>query len=358
MRRSWIGFLVLSVFVLGSTATFAKDKKAPPKPPPYTGLKKRIAVLPITVGGGSSTTNIQSNGDTFSAHTVWQSERNPGEVGAALTEQLTTALVNTGRFIVLERKGLNEVLAEQNLGASGRVNQETAPKKGRVIGAEWLIKAAITEYTEKKSRSGGGAFFRGLGIGGKKKEAFVALDVRIVDAATGEVIDSVRADGRARSSGAIGGVSIGGVVLAGGKEDNTPIGQATRAALTDAVDFICQRMEKLPWQSRVMDVDGDDVYITGGKNMNIKVGNVFSVYHRGKALIDPDTGQTLGYREKFLGTLRVTEVQQKFSIGTMIAGKKPVRGDVVKEANPPRTTIGTPGSGQGPSQGTTQQGKE
>lgn len=335
MRRSWVGFLVLLVFALGSAAAIAEDKKAPPKPPPYTGLKKRIAVMPITVGGGSHTTTIQSDSGTFRASTVWQSERNPGEVGAALTEQLTTALINTGRFIVLERKGLNEVLAEQDLGASGRVNPETAPAMGRVIGAEWLIKAAITEFTEKKSRSGGGILFKGIALGGKKQEAFLAMDVRIVDAATGEVIDSVRADGRARSSGTIGGVSIGGVVLAGGKEDNTPIGQATKAALTDAVDFICQRMEELPWQSRVMDVDGDEVYITGGKNMNIKVGNVFSVYHRGKALIDPDTGQTLGYREKFLGTLRVTEVQQKFSIGTMIEGDMPVRGDVVKEANPP-----------------------
>jgi hypothetical protein len=163
----------------------------------------------------------------------------------------------------------------------------------------------------------------------------VALDVRIVDAATGQVVDSVKADGRARSSGVLGGVSIGGVVLAGGKEDTTPIGQATRAALTDAVDFVCQRMEQIPWQSRVMEVEGEDITITGGTNMNLRAGDVFVVFKRGKALVDPETGETLGYRETPLGTLKVTEVLDKYSVGTMVEGKAPQRGDVVKVNLPP-----------------------
>lgn len=334
MRARAAGLAVLFVILQVVVALAEEQKQTPPKPPPYTGLKKRIAVLPITVAGASSTTTIRSGGDTTTVSTVWQSDRDPAEVGAALTEQLTTALINTGRFVVLERKALEEVLAEQDLGASGRVSPETAAPVGKVIGAEWLIKAAITEFTEKKTRSGAAIAVKGFAIGGAKQEAFLALDVRIIDAATGEVIDSVRADGRARSSGAIGGVSIGGMVLAGGKEDTTPVGQATRAALTDAVDFICQRMEQIPWQSRVMEVEGDEVYITGGANMNLKVGDTFCVYRRGKPLVDPDTGQTLGYRETMLGTLRITEVQDKFSIGRMIEGQKPQRGDVVRVSQP------------------------
>ena len=342
MRRLNATFLLLA-FTLCVIAAFAEEEKqAPPKPPPYTGLKKRIGVLPITVSGAGATTTIRSGDDTTTIASTWQSDRNPGEVGTAMTEQLTTALINTGRFVVLERKALEEVLAEQDLGASGRVNPETAPAMGRVIGAEWLVKAAITEFTEKKSRSGAGIVVRGIALGGSKQEAFVAMDVRIVDAATGEVVDSVRADGRARSSGVIGGASIGGVVLAGGKEDTTPMGQATKAALTDAIDFICERMEQLPWQSRVMEVEAGEVYITGGSNMNLKVGDLFSVYHRGKALIDPDTGQTLGYRETLLGALRITEVQEKFSVGKMIEGDQPERGDTVRTSTPPPAPAPTP----------------
>jgi curli biogenesis system outer membrane secretion channel CsgG len=334
MKRALLAALVVLTFCQ-SAAVAAEEKKAPPKPPPYTGLKKRIAVMPIVVGGASYSERGTYGGAASTYTGAWQSDRNPGDVGAAMTEQLTTALINTGRFVVLERKGLEEVLGEQDLGASGRANKDTAPPTGRVIGAEWLIKAAISEYTDKKSKSGGAIVFRGIGLGGTKEEAYVALDVRIIDAATGEVIDSVKADGSAKKSGALGGLALGGVYLVAGKEDSTPIGQATRGALTDAIDFICQRMDQIPWQSRVMEVDGNEVTITGGANMNVKVGDTFSVFHRGKPLVDPDTGQTLGYRETCLGTLTVTEVMDKFSIAQMTDGTAPARGDVVRGAAPP-----------------------
>jgi curli biogenesis system outer membrane secretion channel CsgG len=332
MRRQ-LAVAVLSLCCLSLATAWAAEapkQETPPKPPPYTGLKKRIAVMPIVVSGRTATERITSGDDVTTTSVNWNSDASPGQVGASLTEQLTTALTNTGRFVVLERKGLDEVLGEQDLGASGRVNKETAAPKGRVIGAEWMIKAAITEYTDRKSRSGGGIAIGGIAIGGTKREAFLAMDVRIVDAATGEVIDSVKADGRAKSSGTLGGIALGGVILAGGKEDTTPIGQATRAALTQAVDFICQRMEQVPWQSRVMEVDGKEVTITGGANMNIRVGDRFDAYHRGKALVDPETGQTLGYRETRLGPMKITEVMDKFSVGIMLDGALPQRGDVVK----------------------------
>jgi curli biogenesis system outer membrane secretion channel CsgG len=335
MRRSLPAAVTVLALAVAITAALAAEQKAPPKPPAYTGLKKRIGVLPIVVGAASYSSR-ETYDQSASTHTsTWQSDRNPGEVGAALTEQLTTALMNSGRFVVLERKALDEVLGEQDLGASGRVNQETAAPTGKVIGAEWLVKGTITEYTDKKTRSGGAVVFRGIGLGGTKAEAYVALDVRIIDAATGEVIDSVKADGSAKRSGALGGLAVGGVFLAAGKEDETPIGQATRAALTDAIDFICQRMEQLPWQSRVMEVEGKEVTITGGSNMNVRVGDVFSLFHRGKPLVDPDTGQTLGYRESRLGTLKITEVMDKFSVGQVIEGTAPARGDVVRGAAPP-----------------------
>ncbi len=317
--------IVLVVLAFSGAAAWAAVPT--PKCPPYAGLRKRIAVLPITVTARAAMTRT-SSGEASS--TTWATDQAPGQVGAALTEQLTTALIDTGHFIVLERAALQEVLGEQDLGANGRVNHETAAPIGKMTGAEWLIKAAITEYTDRKSSSGGSLLLRNLGIGEKKKEAYVALDLRIIDAATGQVVDSVKADGRSHSGGIQAGFAAAGVALNGHKEDTTPIGQATRAALVEAVDFICQRMEQVPWQSRVMDVENDEVTITGGSNMNMPVGCTFTVFHRGKALVDPDTGETLGYRETEIGTLEVSQVLDRFSVGKMIAGGPPQRGDVVR----------------------------
>jgi len=50
-----------------------------------------------------------------------------GDIGTGLSTMLTTALVNSNRFIVLERDVLDEVLREQDFGASGRVR--AAPKR-------------------------------------------------------------------------------------------------------------------------------------------------------------------------------------------------------------------------------------
>ena len=54
-----------------------------------------------------------------------------------------------------------------------------------------------------------------------------------------------------------------------------------------------------------------------------------------KSIVSIRTGQTLGYRETEIGTIKVTEVQDRFSVCTKIAGKTPERGDVVRTNTPP-----------------------
>src|SRR4051812_27138189 len=70
----------------------------------------------------------------------------PTEFARALTEALTTSLVETSRFVVLERQALAQVQQEQDLGASGRVNKETAAEVGKLMGAQVLITGDITSF--------------------------------------------------------------------------------------------------------------------------------------------------------------------------------------------------------------------
>jgi len=332
MRR--LAGLALILWLSCCAAAFAAEQKAPPKPPPYTGLKKRIGVLPVDVkvpgylGYTSSSPSVP--GLPIPVVTT-EREALPGHLGAAMTEQLTTVLVNTGRFVVLERKAVGEVMKEQDLGASGRVSAETAAPVGQLTGAEWLIKAAITEFESTKSKSGGLIGFKNLGgLGGTKAEAFLKMDVRIVDATTGEVIDSVSAEGRAKRSGAAGVVGIGDIAVGALKEDKTPIGAATRVALAKAVNFVVERMEKLPWRGRVVEIMDGQIYLNAGSNMNVKVGDTFEVFRVGKKLVDPETGSVLGIVENRIGRLSVEQVTEKFSIARTVEGEGPQRGDTVK----------------------------
>jgi curli biogenesis system outer membrane secretion channel CsgG len=241
-----------------------------------------------------------------------------------------TELMKTNRFIVVERGALNEVLSEQDLGASGRVRQETAARIGEVLGAQILVKGAITEFIEKESGGMGGVVVSGIGIGGKTNTGHVAIDMRLIDATTGQVLQSERAEGKITSSG-IGGIAFfSGVAFGGTAYKKTALGKATRAAVQEAVMFIVNSMEDQPWQGSVVKAEANQIYINGGYNMGIDTGMVFTVYSKGEELIDPATGLSLGSALTRAGTVRVTQVTEKFSIAEIIEGSGFKRNDVVK----------------------------
>jgi hypothetical protein len=53
-----------------------------------------------------------------------------------------------------------------------------------------------------------------------------------------------------------------------------------------------------------------------GSVSGIQVGDRYSVFSMGEALVDPDTGQVLGVDESQIGDGEVVEVQDRFSIMT------------------------------------------
>jgi len=280
--------------------------------PPYDGPKKRIAVLEFE--------NKVNN-------RWWDRSWN---IEDRLTEMVITELMKTNRFMVVERGSLNEVLSEQDLGASGRVRQETAARIGEVLGAQVLVKGAITEFIEKESGGAGGIMISGIGIGGKTSTGHVAMDMRLIDSTTGQILQSERAEGKISSSG-IGGIAFfSGVAFGGSSYKKTALGKATRAAVSDAVMFIVNNMQDQPWQGMVVRADGSQITINAGYNMNISMDSVFTVYSKGEELIDPATGLSLGSALSRSGTVRVTQVADKFSVASIIEGSGFKRGDIVK----------------------------
>ena len=67
------------------------------------------------------------------------------ELGATLTEMLTTALIQDKRFIVMERVQLEKVLREQSLSQSGAIDTETAIKVGKLAGLEAVILGSVSQ---------------------------------------------------------------------------------------------------------------------------------------------------------------------------------------------------------------------
>ena len=61
-----------------------------------------------------------------------------------MANQLTTALVSTGCFKVVDRQNLKGVMDELGLQQSGAVDRRTASKVGKLVGADIIVTAAVT----------------------------------------------------------------------------------------------------------------------------------------------------------------------------------------------------------------------
>ena len=161
-----------------------------------------------------------------------------GGVGWELSSMLSNELSSSGAFHVVERQKLQNVLEEQNLGASGRVAPGQGAKIGKLTGAQYLITGTVSAYEENTSSTGGGLSFRGIGLGGKQSEAYMAIDLRVINTTTGDIDYSRTVEGRSKSSGVNVAVYRGGFGGNLAHEENTPAGKAIRAALVEASEYL------------------------------------------------------------------------------------------------------------------------
>lgn len=161
-----------------------------------------------------------------------------GGVGRELAGMLSNELSATGKFRVVEREKLDKILAEQDLSESGRVAKATRVKAGKVTGAKYLVFATVTSFEENTAGSGGGVSFRGINVGGKKQDAYIAVDLRVVDTTTGDIEYARSIEARSSGKGINLGLYRGGFGGNLAKHEKTPAGKAIRGVIIEIVDYL------------------------------------------------------------------------------------------------------------------------
>jgi len=168
-----------------------------------------------------------------------------GGAGRDLAGMLANELASTEKFRMVERDKLDHVLEEQDLAASGRVAKSSAAKIGKLTGAQYLVMGTVSSFEEKTQGGGGGISFRGISLGGKKDEAYIAVDLRVVDTTTGEVMFTRTVEARSSSYGVNAGLYRGGFGGNMEKYNNTPAGKAIRACLIEISEYLgCVMVDK------------------------------------------------------------------------------------------------------------------
>jgi curli biogenesis system outer membrane secretion channel CsgG len=293
----------------------------------YGGPKIRLAVM-----GVENKTAGAEAADETRAVTVTE---NPAEVPvSAIDEMLTSAVMSTRRFEMVERSAIEALLSEQDLGASGRVAQGSAAETGKLIGAEYLLFASVNEWTPNKSQVGGaGGSGRGAlsAIGAQKSQAEVSMSFRVVDVSTGQVLFATT-ERATLGNWKIGlGGSDGSAAGVLGYEKKTPIGYAVQACMNKGIYKVAYWFQDRPWRGAVMKVGEGRVYINAGRNSGVAEGMVLSALSEGSKLVDPVTGTVLGAETQRVGTLRVVQVEDKYSVAEIAQGCEKLKvGDKVE----------------------------
>lgn len=161
-----------------------------------------------------------------------------GGAGRDLADMLANELAGTGKFKLVEREKLSAVLDEQDLADSGRVSKKSGAKIGKLTGAQYIVTGALSAFETDVKGTDGGVSFRGISLGGKKEDAYLAIDLRVIDTTTGEIEFTRTVEARASSGGMRVGVYRGGFGGNLGKYEKTPTGKAIRAVMMEISEYL------------------------------------------------------------------------------------------------------------------------
>ena len=281
--------------------------------------QKSIAVMKFTVSAGS--------GGSYWHTASW-------DLGEGMAEMTTTALVESAKFRVLERQQINDVVGEQDFGQSGRVDPATAAKLGKILGAQYLLYGTVNEFEYSKGGEGGGVRIAGFRVGAGQARAHIGMDIRVVDAVTGEIVFSTRSTANASRVGFKVGYSGSDFGANLGAFEKTPLGEATRHAINDAVAKLSRdfggegaALPPVSWSGTLIVAEGGTLVIKAGTRNGLKTGDVLTVYR-------PKTvnagGEVLTVGEDRIGKIRLTNVGESAASGEAIEGSGFKTGDIVK----------------------------
>lgn len=247
------------------------------------------------------------------------------KLGEAAADELTTQLVRSGAFTVIERRQIAAILEEQRAGMSGAIDPATAARIGKVLGVQFVVMGSITQFSVDEKSGGVGR----LGLSASYSEAESRLDVRIVNTTTAEIVSVAEGEGRKRFGGAV----FKDVRLE--RDFDAGLAQeALRPAVENAVEAIVADRAQLvanapdvPLGNVVGDREGA-IYIDRGQNAGMQVGQKLDVV-RVLDVIRDGAGNVLDEVTEKVGVVEITRVLSQSSIATLIEGEAK-EGDRVK----------------------------
>jgi curli biogenesis system outer membrane secretion channel CsgG len=234
------------------------------------GLKRKVAIARFS--------NETKYGNSFFL------DEDNDRIGKQAVDILSAKLLQTDKFILLERADLDKITKELAM-------ENYEPLKNM---ADYLIVGSVTEFG-RKDQGKVGIFSRT-----KRQVAYAKVHVRLIEVRTGQVLYSEKGEGEAFSEAG----SVFGVGERAGY-DSTINDKALDAAINNLASNIIENLLDRPWRSYILGVDSGNLIIAGGKSQNIRVGDVFHIMKEGKKIKNPQTNMMISLPGTEIGRLKV-----------------------------------------------------
>ncbi len=234
------------------------------------GLKRKVAIARFS--------NETKHGNSFLL------DENNDRIGKQASDILAARLTESGKFLMFERQDLNKIKAEQDL-----ANITT-----KTVGADFLIIGSVSEFG-RTTVSEVGIFSRN-----KKQKANATVNVRLVDVKSGQIIFSQEGSGEALSEAN----RVFGVGESAGYDSKLD-DEALSAAISKLVSNLIENLLDRPWLAYILDVQQDQIIISGGKSQGLTQGDELRVMKSGRKVKNPQTGLEIELPREEIAKIKV-----------------------------------------------------
>lgn len=236
----------------------------------------------------------------FDRDTLPMGDRNipSAEVGAMLRQRISDALVQTGRFAVLDREDSSDVDGELSMIRNGEAPSAEQAKLAQAATADIVWSGKVSSLAYNKHA-------RQLKTSDRQLVSYSggwAMTEKLVNVATRQVMGSSSLQGSAPSTEP--------TTLSRGVDSDRILADMTNDLVAQVVNSVLTRTFPVTVVSR----DGTNVVLSQG-GQAIKEGTRYAVVSMGAELKDPQTGQSLGRIESNCCELVVDRVTPNLSYG-------------------------------------------
>jgi hypothetical protein len=238
---------------------------------------------------------------------------------STLWDEMEAAIQKNRKFELVSRKKevLQELRDEQEF-AKSDLAAGNAASEGQFKNANFLIIPTVQDFKFYRSSQA----VPNLDNKYKRTDSgMLEVNAQVLDTSTG----SIKTTFYLKSSFATKTEIVNSKSGAPNSVHFTKMAKDVSAQMTDQlVDAV--------FSMQIINIQGKQVFINRGQDGGLEVGTVLKVFRPGIALIDPDTGESLGSAETEIGKIKVTRVNPKFTIAEVAVSEEPFdKSDIVRK---------------------------